>query len=388
MRNLYCKSSVSAGITSGYSVYRPESGTVEAQVMIRSGSRLNTLRSWLSIADELHRIRQELDFPENALLFLRVFCSDIINQAKILRENFPAQFGLSMRQNISIVQQPPLPDSKLAAWAYLVKGDTPVRQTEFGNHFYSNGLTHYWTANLSGSESDPVALQTEQMFARYIRLLASHNLDLMKNAIRTWIFVRDVDSQYMDMAGTRKLVFKKEGLTDLTHYIASTGIEGRNENPGHSVFMDAFSISGLKPEQVRYLQAGNHMCPTHHYGVTFERGATIIYGDRKHIYLSGTASISNKGQILFPDDPGGQVSRIIENMEALLMEAGAGLSDLTCLIVYLRDIADYKLVRKKIMSILPGLPAIFLQASICRPGWLVEAEGVAVCDACTQWPKY
>jgi enamine deaminase RidA (YjgF/YER057c/UK114 family) len=170
--------------------------------------------------------------------------------------------------------------------------------------------------------------------------------------------------------------------------MASSGIEGKNSSPTQLVFMDTYSIAGIKSHQVQFLQAPNHMCPTHLYGVTFERGTAISFGDRKHIYISGTASIDKHGDILYPDNAEMQTQRAIENIQALLHMAGSCLQDMASVLIYIRDGADYSRVQKTVSELLPDVPAIILLAPICRPGWLVEIEGVAISKHRSEWTNF
>jgi enamine deaminase RidA (YjgF/YER057c/UK114 family) len=374
--------------TSSWFLCSPEEGTREAHILLQSAPGLNTADSWQSVIGKLEKKEEELGFPKGSRLFLRVFMSDALNQEKILREKYPEYFGYSKRASISLVQQPPMPNSKLAVWAYLVDGNNKVQRTVFGNVFRSNGLTHIWTANLMGDESFNTFGQTEGMFVKYIKNLEHFDADLAENAIRTWIFVRDVDIMYHDVVEARKLIFKEQALTEDTHFIASTGIEGRNEHPSCFSFMDTYSIAGIKPGQVQYLNALDHLCPTSRYGVTFERGTTIQYGDRKHVFISGTASISNRGEIMFPESVEKQTERVIENIEALLAAASCKLSDVAMALVYLRDMADYEIVKKMTDKLIPGIPRLILIAPVCRPAWLVEMEVIAVSDELSKWKNY
>ena len=121
------------------------------------------------------------------------------------------------------------------------------------------------------------------------------------------------------------------------------------------------------------------MNPTVEYGVTFERGRELVFGDRRHLYVSGTASIDTQGQILHVGDVRRQAARAIDNIEALLKASNAVLSDMRHLIVYLRDIADAAVVEAVIAgSALVAVPRIIVRAPVCRPGWLVEMEGMAI----------
>jgi hypothetical protein len=48
------------------------------------------------------------------------------------------------------------------------------------------------------------------------------------------------------------------------------------------------------------------------------------------------------------------------------------------LLVYLRDAADYIVVREMFEERFPNIPKIYLLAPVCRPGWLIEMECMAV----------
>ena len=180
------------------------------------------------------------------------------------------------------------------------------------------------------------------------------------------------------MVKARIACFNREGLNKETHYIASTGIEGRYTDAQTLVLMDAYAIAGISQEQIKYLHASTHLNPTHEYGVTFERGTTVDYADRRHIFISGTASIDNKGDIVHLTNIEKQIERTIENIEVLLAEAEAEMRDISNMIVYLRDTADYQLVADYLDKYYNELPKVIVWAPVCRPGWLIEIECIAI----------
>ena len=65
------------------------------------------------------------------------------------------------------------------------------------------------------------------------------------------------------------------------------------------------------------------------------------------------------------------------NISALLRAAKFSEKDLSSFIVYLRDPADYSFVKPKIDEYCENLPAIYVKAPVCRPGWLIEIEATA-----------
>jgi enamine deaminase RidA (YjgF/YER057c/UK114 family) len=107
----------------------------------------------------------------------------------------------------------------------------------------------------------------------------------------------------------------------------------------------------------------------------------VQYGDRKHLFISGTASIDSKGQVVHEGDVCLQTERMWRNVEALLAEGGASFKDIQMAIVYLRDMADYECVRAMFAERMPALPIVFTLAPVCRPKWLIEMECIAAVNS-------
>ena len=306
-------------------------------------------------------------------VFKRFFLSDAANQTTYLL----SVLGERTTGALSIVEQPPLDGTKIALWVYLQKG--VQAQT------LSNGLVevkhgeyrHLWTAYNFNQASNSEE-QTRILLNDYIAQLEEQGCRLADNCIRTWFFVQNVDVNYMGVVKARNEVFATQNLTKNTHFIASTGIAGRHANPKVFVQMDAYAVEGLNPEQVHYLYASTHLNPTYEYGVSFERGTYIDYGDRRQVFISGTASINNKGEIVHPGDVCKQTERMWENVETLLKEAECSFEHVQHLLVYLRDISDYSVVSEMFEKRFPTIPKVYLLAPVCRPGWLVEMECMAV----------
>lgn len=127
-----------------------------------------------------------------------------------------------------------------------------------------------------------------------------------------------------------------------------------------------------------FLYAPTHLNPTYEYGVSFERGTFVDYGDRRQVFISGTASINNRGEVMYPGDVRQQTQRMWENVEALLAEAGCTFADVGHCMVYLRDMADYAVVRDLFDRRFPQWPVVMVHAPVCRSGWLIEMECMAV----------
>ena len=321
----------------------------------------------------------------------RYFLSDAANQAPLISSDPTCA--------VSIIQQSPLDGSKVAMWLYFtlsaptghllpygeacgreagkkttgephglpIKGEVPAR---------AEGVWHMGLTSPSGDS----AQQTASILRSYENALRTQGGTLADNCIRTWFYVRDVDTQYAGMVSARRENFAEQGLTPATHYLASTGIQGIPASPRAIIQMDAYAVLGLKPGQQHHLKALSHLNPTIEYGVTFERATVVDYGDRSHCFISGTASIDNKGEVLHPGDIVKQTRRMWENVEALLAEGQFTAQDMAQAIVYLRDAADYATVRQLFAEHYPTLPLVITHAPVCRPGWLIEMECIAIAE--------
>ena len=329
----------------------------------------------------------------------RFFCRDLAHQARALEEcPFSHPQDHSDACAVSWVEQPPPGPAQVALWAYHIADPRgPLDKTHDGRTLTlrRGTLQHHWTTGLTSPGSAGAYDQTQRILAAYAARLRAAGLNLADHLVRTWLFLRDIDADYRDFAAARREYFAELGLTPDTHYIASTGIGGTCAAPGAlgagsadagaltlaRVGLDAYAIAGLRPEQLDYLRALDHLCPTQVYGVTFERATRVAYSDRRHVLISGTASIDAEGRLLHGGDVVRQLDRTLENIAALLAEAGAGGEDLCMLIAYLRNPADEPVVRRGIRARFGGVPLMLVAAPVCRPGWLVEVEAQAILPA-------
>jgi enamine deaminase RidA (YjgF/YER057c/UK114 family) len=300
----------------------------------------------------------------------RYLLSDIANQAPILQAQLQREG--SDKGAVSMIGQPPLDGSKIALWIYMVEG-LEVSYAENLTTTSHNGYRHYWSTNWQ-STTGGSNTQTREILEGYEAQLRHADLNLADNCLRTWFFIRDVDTNYKGMVEARCNNFTMQHLTPDTHYIASTGIGGQPIQTQSRVQMDAYAAQGLRPEQQRYLYAPTHLNPTYQYGVTFERGTAIQYGDRRHLIISGTASIDHRGHVLHEGDVVAQTDRLLENIEVLLREGGSDFGHVPYFVIYLRDISDYRVIDAYMQERFPSIPRIILEARVCRPAWLIEME--------------
>ncbi len=352
----------------------------EYHVMLRVTQPLLSYQQQLDAILDAYQHLIEEHLPGAVAVFKRYFLSDAANQADDVLAADTSDCAKS------IIQQAPLDGTKIALWAYLMTNVT-TRLTDGGLYEVAHGaFKHLWNGSAHNLAANS-EYQTRLLFNEYVMQLAQEGCKLADNCIRTWLFVNDIDLNYGGVVRARNQVFFTQGLTHDTHFIASTGIGGRAQDPCVLTQMDNYAIAGIKPEQVHFLYASTHLNRTSDYGVSFERGTRIDYGDRRHVFISGTASIDNKGQIVHPRNVKQQVHRLWDNVEALLAEAECTYDDVAHMIVYLRDTADYLTVQALYAQRFPEKPIVIVHAPVCRSGWLVEMECMAVKDDTnTQFP--
>lgn len=326
-----------------YEILRPEAG----------GRYHDALRSLL---DKIQAHFQAEAAAGRRPVFVRFFLSDAQNQTTALQAALQERcWGLPA---VSLVEQPPLDGSHVTA---LVQTADELP----GFLFHSLRLSEEEAA---GRDS---YAQSRLLFDKYLDIIRPLGLDLKTHCVRTWIYVRDIDSNYAGLVKARNDVFAGEGLTRDTHYIASTGIGGATEGRNAVVAIDFVTRPDIRESDKTYLKALSHLSPTHDYGVAFERGVRLSDGQ---VFISGTASIDHRGHVLHEGDVVAQTDRLLENIGVLLREGGSGFGNVPYFVIYLRDISDYGIIDAYMQERFPAIPRIILEARVSRPAWLIEME--------------
>lgn len=358
------------------SVYSPgtPSGRKEAHVTL-----VPVAGSEGSVSDQLNRIVSAYDeamcsyrVDGCAAVMKRVFLSDVANQAQEAFDVLSVLPGA-----LSVIGQCPCRQGVKAALLIIMTAGVVPDSTGNVTVVRRTPYTDIWTMSLTAHGDSYQA--THDIFSTYISSLAP--LRLSCECKRTWLYMRDIDTRYAGMVKARNEVFREHGLTPSHGFIASTGIEGASSDREALVTLDAFAVDGLEKGQTRHLSALGSLNAMTDYGVAFERATAIAYGDRTHIIVSGTASIGPDGQIVAPGDVAMQTRRAVSNIEALLADGGGALADIVHAVVYVRDPSDAGVVSHIVAERLSDAPFVTVHAPVCRPGWLVEIECMAITDA-------
>ena len=306
------------------------------------------------------------DENKQKLQYIKVFLSDIQNQYEpLLTSELYKTFA---NKALTVVGQPPLNGSKISL--LIITANKQQKQ-----------LLHALRLTDEEAGTKNVYEQTLRLFEMYIDAAKVARTEMKTHLVRTWIYVADIDTNYSSVVKARNDIFSRHDLTPETHFIASTGIGGYSAIRQAKVAIDFLTYPNIKEHDKKYLQALNHLNPTHEYGVAFERGTRVNLGNEQEYFISGTASIDKNGSVLHIGDVKAQAIRLLDNIEALLKDGEATLEDVNYFVIYLRDPSDYSIVDEYMQNRFPRTPRVIVYAKICRPEWLIEME-------CTATRKY
>lgn len=220
--------------------------------------------------------------------------------------------------------------------------------------------------------------------------------------VRTWIYVNRITAEqagrerYKELnrartdfyAGIRFAGRVRAGTPPGTSFPASTGIG----TGGDRITMACLAMQSSRPDVFIVPLENPQQTPAFAYqplyspqSPKFSRAMAVVQGHFITTLISGTASIVDS-RTVHPGNADRQTRQTIENIENLvsaenfarhgLPGAGATLKDVAKLRVYVKRPEDYETCRRAVEQALPGVPAIYLQADVCRPDLLVEIEAV------------
>ena len=125
--------------------------------------------------------------------------------------------------------------------------------------------------------------------------------------------------------------------------------------------------------------------PLRYAGVKQRYASCVVAGDL--VFCSGMTGRSLETGEVSSDDIAGQVVTALDSVKAALEEAGSSMEDIVKVVIYLKDMKDYQLMRnteydyyqKHCPFLLDEPPAstVIQVVSLARPRVLVEVDVVA-----------
>lgn len=158
---------------------------------------------------------------------------------------------------------------------------------------------------------------------------------------------------------------------------ASTGIHGIPFPKEHKLSMSFYAIGSSEPLELEVMSTPA-LNEAWTYGSEFSRGLRVMEANKVALYVSGTASVDEKGRTAHVGDFEAQVDRMILNISSLLSAQNASFNDVLSAVTYLKRVADAPRLREIFHDRgIVGFRNALVQASVCRPDLLCEMEVIA-----------
>lgn len=381
------KHCLNEGLTQ-FVTYTTENGIDEGFLILRTQPYLSLNDALESLSLEYNNLLLRKEFTGFAPIYTRFFLSDVENQyEEVCRSDIYNNLSVG---SVRMTGKEPLDSAKVSIVSHFLKTDKEHLSRIDGNYpnslaFRGQNYGMYFYADCGSSESNDPGEQTEITLNKLEKSYS--DIEGKKDLIRTWVSVRDIDNNYIPFVVKRKDFFELISMD--RYYPASTGVEGRSWDSKRLVVLDALIYSGLGDDQIVKMEAVDNMPSTISYGVTFERGLKVEFGDRTHYHLSGTASIDINGKVIHIGDIHKQVEQALANFKALLNNSGLSFADLMYLVFYVRDAKCTEEIKNIADKILPAdIPRVYVRSSICRPQWLMELDGIAIGKGNTRYNPF
>jgi enamine deaminase RidA (YjgF/YER057c/UK114 family) len=313
----------------------------------------------------------------------------LIRQA-ILKNKVEAFYSNGRMPALSYVSQPPL-DAPLIVEVHSIAGDEidKIAYKRFGNNPYvllENNDGRFLFAG--GFQSDitgkSIGQQSVDVFRQVGECLEQAHFPV-DSIIRQWNYIEQItcieegSQRYQSFNNARSDFYDKGAWPN--GYPAATGI-GANLG-GVVVDLDAaiFASPGSyaspvdNPLQIAaHTYSGKVLKTAGRKAATpkFERAKSITFGNRRLVYISGTAAIRGENS-LHEAGLERQLCITMENIARL-----TGKARLIILRVYLKNKADYALAERLIKEYRLPIPVSYMCADVCRDELLIEIEGIAI----------
>ena len=234
------------------------------------------------------------------------------------------------------------------------------------------------TTNVYGAGGDAFE-QAWNLFCAAERLLHQCGMGF-RDVVRTWIHLRDIGRDYDALNKARREFFRHRGIERRP---ASTGVQGVPSPDVHDFSISLQAMQSPRPLDVTLMSAPS-LNEAWSYGADFSRGLRLADANKMTLYVSGTASIDEAGRTVHVGNFEAQVDRMLDNIASLLAQQGASFENLVSGVTYLTNPSDAPVLRSMCHQRgFDGFPCALVEAPLCRPELLCEAEAVAMLPLAT-----
>lgn len=307
----------------------------------------------------------------------------------LLREKIRKYYG-NHEPVLSYVSQPPLNGGLiLEAHTYSPDAGDHITYKHIGGFPYvllENGSGHFLFAG--GFHGDVINFgieqQSKEIFHMVMELMRKEGFPI-NSIIRQWNYIEQItkfdgENQHYQMFNNARSEFYSKTTWE-NGYPAATGI---GANLG-GVLVDLDAVVFSNPDSYATPIDNKLQVAAHAYseGVLananckkttpkFERAKSMTFGDKKVVYISGTAAIRGE-ESLIGVGLEQQLHITMENIDQLIGEA-----KLKMLRVYLKDKSFFEEAERLLNAYHLNIPISYMWADVCRDELLIEIEGIAI----------
>jgi enamine deaminase RidA (YjgF/YER057c/UK114 family) len=159
---------------------------------------------------------------------------------------------------------------------------------------------------------------------------------------------------------------------------ASTGVQGTPVPDAHRFSLSLHAVTSRGPLDVTPMSSPC-LNEAWTYGADFSRGLRLAEAGTVTLHVSGTASVDEAGRTVHVGNLEAQVGRMLGNIASLLERQGARFEHVVSGVAYLKNPEDAPAFRAMLLRRgFDGFPCALVEAPLCRPEMLCEAEVVAM----------
>ncbi len=325
------------------------------------------------------------------LVFFDRICDNEEYEAKLvlLREKINSLF-FENRPVLTFVSQAPLDaEVVLEVQSYMLEKGEHLSYRSYEDYSYVVLENHdgrfLFVGGIQGKVTEQtIKNQADFLFKPLAKILKYEQIPV-QNIIRQWNYIEqitkivDSDQNYQLLNNARSDFYRTADWSN--GYPAATGIG--TQWGGLLVDLDAaqfFSENCFATPIDNKLQIAAHTYSTQVLEVAgqrkmtpkFERAKSITFGDRRIVYISGTAAIRGE-EALVGVGLKCQLQITMENIAQL-----TGDAKLRFLRVYLKEHSFYEEAHRLMEEYRLDIPISYLLADVCRDELLIEIEGIAI----------
>ena len=279
---------------------------------------------------------------------------------------------------ITCLATAPYSDSNIAGMHMLAISGAPLKTVVVDGHPIARVFSDGWARHCVLGDLRPRACdatrssQAAQVYQELEDALARAGFTL-PDIVRTWLFIDNILDWYKDFNEVRTEIFTQNGL--FSHLVpASTGIGAGNLH-GAALVAGAWAIQPLDGSGLNISEVLSPLqCSARKYGSCFSRAVAVSAAGLDRLLVSGTASIDQSGRSAHAGDVRRQIRLTMEVVEAILRSRGMRWTDVSRATIYVRNLTDAPRFDEWCAMHDVRLPALIVQADICRDELLFEIE--------------